>query len=196
MSVMQESRQRTSDEKRALFSDCSSNGRRRPAASPPSRGASEPCGFSSNWRPTAPPQLALCRARAFSVRRLFTPPGFAASLPAPRLSANDIPRARRRTGASRASGLASRRHRDRRPRLGRWPALSRGLAEAHRPFALQTGPLFRGTVFLRSDCDYVLLFTVHHIIADYWSLVVLMSDLRQIFRPDHQAGGMHCRLSG
>ena len=61
-------------------------------------------------------------------------------------------------------------------------------AEAYRPFDLQTGPLFRGTVFTRSDKDHVLLFAVHHIIGDFWSLILLMSDLRRIYPPGDNGG--------
>lgn len=54
-------------------------------------------------------------------------------------------------------------------------------AEAYRPFDLQTGPLFRGTVFHCRDDEYVLLFAVHHIVGDYWSQVVLLSELQQVY---------------
>ena len=55
-------------------------------------------------------------------------------------------------------------------------------AGAYQPFDLTTGPLFRGAVFTRAKDDHVLLFAVHHIIADFWSLVVLMSEVRQIYQ--------------
>ena len=58
---------------------------------------------------------------------------------------------------------------------------------AYQPFDLTTGPLFRGAVFTRTEDDHVLLFAVHHVIADFWSLVVLMSEVRQIY----QVGGGH-----
>ncbi|HPM85077.1 MAG TPA: condensation domain-containing protein, partial [Candidatus Anammoximicrobium sp.] len=54
---------------------------------------------------------------------------------------------------------------------------------AYRPFDLARGPLFRGTIFTRAEQDHVLLFVAHHIIADFWSLVVLMSEIRQVYRP-------------
>ena len=53
--------------------------------------------------------------------------------------------------------------------------------EAYRPFDLETGPLFRGTVFSRAEDDHVLLVVTHHIINDFWSLVVMMADLQKIY---------------
>jgi amino acid adenylation domain-containing protein len=51
------------------------------------------------------------------------------------------------------------------------------LAEARQPFALATGPLLRTRLLrLRSD-DHVFLFTMHHIVADGWSLGVLVKEL-------------------
>lgn len=52
--------------------------------------------------------------------------------------------------------------------------------EAYRPFDLEHGPLFRCTVF-ESGEDSILLFSIHHIIGDYWSLVLLMSELQVIY---------------
>ena len=50
-------------------------------------------------------------------------------------------------------------------------------SEAQRPFDLQQGPLLRVSVFQRADRDYVLLFVVHHIVADLWSLALLFDEL-------------------
>ncbi len=66
-------------------------------------------------------------------------------------------------------------------------------AAAYHPFDLTTGPLFRGAVFTRTEDDHVLLFAVHHVIADFWSLVVLMSDVRQIYQ---SGGGHHVPMVG
>ncbi|NUQ65792.1 MAG: amino acid adenylation domain-containing protein [Pirellulales bacterium] len=57
---------------------------------------------------------------------------------------------------------------------------------AYRPFDLEHGPLFRGAIFTRGPEDHVLLFAVHHIIGDFWSLVLLMSDLRRIYSADRK----------
>src|SRR6476620_2686523 len=44
------------------------------------------------------------------------------------------------------------------------------LAEAHRPFSLEKGPVFRTRLFLRDETDPVCLLTVHHIVSDFWTL--------------------------
>lgn len=45
------------------------------------------------------------------------------------------------------------------------------------PFDLARGPLYRVNVLRRAADDYVLVFTIHHAIADGWSLGVFMRDL-------------------
>jgi amino acid adenylation domain-containing protein len=45
--------------------------------------------------------------------------------------------------------------------------------EARRPFDLVTGPLWRAVLFSLQREDHVLLLTLHHIVADGWSLGVL-----------------------
>lgn len=52
---------------------------------------------------------------------------------------------------------------------------------AHLPFDLERGPLFRATVFNRSEAECILLFSVHHIVADFWSLIVLISEFRKLY---------------
>lgn len=49
--------------------------------------------------------------------------------------------------------------------------------EAHRPFDLDHGPLFRVHVYRRSAREHVLLLVAHHIILDLWSLAQLMAEL-------------------
>ncbi|NOK62237.1 MAG: hypothetical protein GFH27_549327n67 [Chloroflexi bacterium AL-W] len=49
--------------------------------------------------------------------------------------------------------------------------------EAHRLFDLQAGPLFRGTLLQLTDTNYQLLFTLHHIITDGWSMAILVREL-------------------
>ncbi|MDP1838693.1 MAG: condensation domain-containing protein, partial [Reyranella sp.] len=46
------------------------------------------------------------------------------------------------------------------------------------PFDLAAGPLIRVSLFSRAAGDHVLLFTVHHIAADAWSLWRMMEELR------------------
>ncbi|HEY0375500.1 MAG TPA: condensation domain-containing protein, partial [Pyrinomonadaceae bacterium] len=49
--------------------------------------------------------------------------------------------------------------------------------EAHAPFDLENGPVLRVSVFTRAAEEHVLLLAVHHIAADFWSLVVLVKEL-------------------
>jgi amino acid adenylation domain-containing protein len=53
--------------------------------------------------------------------------------------------------------------------------------EAYRPFNLESGPLFRVTVFTRSPREHVLLVAVHHIVADLWSLAVILTELAALY---------------
>jgi len=53
--------------------------------------------------------------------------------------------------------------------------------KAHLPFDLEQGPLVRISIFKRSAAEHVLLFNVHHIVADFWSLAVLMHELGVIY---------------
>ncbi len=56
--------------------------------------------------------------------------------------------------------------------------LRRELVEAgYRPFRLGTAPPLRVRLFLRQGGEAVLLFAVHHIVADLWSLALLYRDL-------------------
>ncbi len=60
--------------------------------------------------------------------------------------------------------------------------------EAQRPFDLERGPLFRASLLRLGAKDHVLLMTMHHIIADGWSLEVLDRELRAIYRAYAQGG--------
>ncbi len=51
-------------------------------------------------------------------------------------------------------------------------------AEAFRPFDLTTGPLLRVRVWRPVDGDPVLLLAIHHLAADFWSLGVMLRELR------------------
>lgn len=46
-----------------------------------------------------------------------------------------------------------------------------------KPFDLVQGPLYRAEVFRRSADDHVLVFAIHHAIADGWTLGVFVQDL-------------------
>jgi amino acid adenylation domain-containing protein len=69
---------------------------------------------------------------------------------------------------------------------GSWSALGglvRGLGqeEAVRRFDLATGPLLRATLLRRGPAEHVLLLSLHHIVADGWSLGVLLGDLGRAY---------------
>ncbi len=58
--------------------------------------------------------------------------------------------------------------------------------EANRPFDLGTGPLLRVALLNRSDREHVLLFVVHHIVADFWSLAILMKELGVLYEAERR----------
>jgi acyl-CoA synthetase (AMP-forming)/AMP-acid ligase II/acyl carrier protein len=56
--------------------------------------------------------------------------------------------------------------------------LDRGITEeAHRPFDLEQGPVYRATLFSLAPPDHVLLLVAHHIVIDGWSYWVLLDEL-------------------
>ena len=54
-------------------------------------------------------------------------------------------------------------------------------AEARRPFNLHEHPLFRATLLRLDEGEHVLLMTVHHIIADAWSVGILLRELSVLY---------------
>jgi amino acid adenylation domain-containing protein len=52
---------------------------------------------------------------------------------------------------------------------------------AYRPFDLETSPLLRLSLLTRSSDDHVLLLSIHHIIADFWSLAVLFHEMAELY---------------
>ncbi|NET58107.1 MAG: amino acid adenylation domain-containing protein [Symploca sp. SIO2E6] len=69
-----------------------------------------------------------------------------------------------------------------------WDELTQKVVEAYqRPFDLETDSLLRVSLFTRSEQDYILLITVHHIACDGWSIWLLMDDLRVLY-PAHKNG--------
>ncbi|MGK9559261.1 condensation domain-containing protein, partial [Salmonella enterica subsp. enterica] len=52
---------------------------------------------------------------------------------------------------------------------------------ARTPFDLENGPLLRVTLVRLDDEDHQLLVTLHHIIADGWSLNVLIDEFSQLY---------------
>ncbi|WBC00982.1 non-ribosomal peptide synthetase [Micromonospora sp. WMMA1976] len=57
-------------------------------------------------------------------------------------------------------------------------------AAAGEPFDLETGPLFRVTGWRLTPTDHVVLLTLHHIVADGWSMGVLVRDLEAFYTGD------------
>jgi amino acid adenylation domain-containing protein len=57
------------------------------------------------------------------------------------------------------------------------------LAREHvlRPFDLRRGPLFRAELFELDADDHVLLTCLHHVVADHWSLSVLLRELSELY---------------
>ncbi|MEB3032474.1 non-ribosomal peptide synthetase [[Mycobacterium] nativiensis] len=56
--------------------------------------------------------------------------------------------------------------------------------ETDRPFDLRTGPVLRLTLLERPG-DHVLLLTVHHIAVDFWSIDVILDELRALYAAEH-----------
>jgi amino acid adenylation domain-containing protein len=53
--------------------------------------------------------------------------------------------------------------------------------EARRPFDLSTGPLLRVTLLRLGEEDHVVLFMMHHIVCDGWSMSVLMREVTALY---------------
>ena len=58
---------------------------------------------------------------------------------------------------------------------------SRLAEEAWRPFDLEKGPLLRVTLFTGDPRGPVLLLVIHHIVADFWSLAILMREVPALY---------------
>jgi amino acid adenylation domain-containing protein len=60
--------------------------------------------------------------------------------------------------------------------------------EAHAPFDLRDGPLLRVVLFRRAPGDHIMMsLTLHHIVADFWSLAVLMHELAETYAAETSA---------
>ncbi|MET0400642.1 MAG: amino acid adenylation domain-containing protein, partial [Longimicrobiaceae bacterium] len=53
--------------------------------------------------------------------------------------------------------------------------------EALRPFDLAHGPLLRSTLLRLGEDDHVLLFTLHHVVSDGWSIDVLVREVSALY---------------
>lgn len=61
------------------------------------------------------------------------------------------------------------------------------VARTNRGFDLARGPLLRAALLRQADTEYVLCVTLHHIVADGWSLTLLREELAQRYAA-HRAG--------
>ncbi len=66
-------------------------------------------------------------------------------------------------------------------------ARRRARAEAQRPFDLAAGPLLRASLLHLGADDHALLLTLHHIVADGWSMTVLVRELLAFYQAGEQA---------
>jgi amino acid adenylation domain-containing protein len=53
--------------------------------------------------------------------------------------------------------------------------------EAQKPFDLEKGPLVRVQLIKLQDTDHVVMFTMHHIISDGWSIGVLIEEIAALY---------------
>ncbi len=54
--------------------------------------------------------------------------------------------------------------------------------EAQRPFDLENGPLVRARLLRLNVDEWVLIFTMHHIISDGWSMGVLVNEMAALYK--------------
>ncbi len=59
--------------------------------------------------------------------------------------------------------------------------------ESNRPFDLEIGPVFRLTLLRRGPHEHVLLLVMHHIAVDFWSIDVMLDELRMLYAAQHGA---------
>ncbi|MCF4968120.1 non-ribosomal peptide synthetase [Nostoc sp. CMAA1605] len=63
-----------------------------------------------------------------------------------------------------------------------WQELQQfAMAQSQRPFNLAEGPLLRVTLVKLAPTEYVLLFVIHHAIADAWSSTIFIQELAAIY---------------
>ena len=53
--------------------------------------------------------------------------------------------------------------------------------EARRQFDLEQSPPVRITLFMRSPTEHILLVVLHHIVADFWSLAIIMHEIGELY---------------
>jgi amino acid adenylation domain-containing protein len=57
--------------------------------------------------------------------------------------------------------------------------------ESNRPFDLQTGSVLRLTLLRRAPDEHVLVLAVHHIAVDFWSIDIILDELRLLYAAEH-----------
>ncbi|MCA9131873.1 MAG: amino acid adenylation domain-containing protein [Planctomycetales bacterium] len=53
--------------------------------------------------------------------------------------------------------------------------------ETRRPFDLERGPLLRVIAYELAESDWIVLAVTHHIVVDFWSLVLILQELAQAY---------------
>lgn len=59
--------------------------------------------------------------------------------------------------------------------------------ETNRPFDLQAGPVLRFSLLRLAPDEHVLILTVHHIAIDFWSIDVILDELRLLYAAEYGA---------
>jgi hypothetical protein len=60
-------------------------------------------------------------------------------------------------------------------------ARRRAAEEAARPFDLAAGPLLRARALRLGQAEWALLFTLHHVVSDGWSMEVLVREVSELY---------------
>ncbi|MBN8226639.1 amino acid adenylation domain-containing protein [Corallococcus macrosporus] len=63
---------------------------------------------------------------------------------------------------------------------------SRAEAEVKKPFDLERGPLVRATLVRTAPDHHALLLVMHHIVCDFWSIDILVRELKALYTARHQ----------
>ncbi|WDQ18962.1 SDR family NAD(P)-dependent oxidoreductase [Rhodopirellula sp. P2] len=63
------------------------------------------------------------------------------------------------------------------------------IEETQRPFDLQNGPMMRTRLFRLAEDDWVVVATTHHIVVDFWSLILILGEIKQ-FYPQYLTGAV------
>jgi amino acid adenylation domain-containing protein len=71
---------------------------------------------------------------------------------------------------------------------GERAALARANEEVRRTFDLERGPLFRARLLRLADDDHLLVLTLHHIVAEGWSVALLFAELERLYAAFRKGG--------